>query len=300
MKTIGQTVKMIRQIKGFTQSEVYSGVMSRSFAHRFENGENDISAAKLFKILDNLSISANEFRFIQNDYHEPTATSLKRRLLRAYNGHDLQTMGQIIAETQKSSRLSYKSVAAMGQILVVTYYSKTFTVTPAMENLWDTLFASQTWTLEEIRQAQILLPIAVSRHQEKLISEIVDRFENNCRQYLQAVDDPFHIADELMDLYLSLFQIELNLAQYQSAKEILNKIRQVNTLDLSWNGRFQQQLITAVWQLYFGSEKKGLALIAKLVAVENLYSPPVDHNLLAIIKVRKRLAKQYRKANSPD
>ncbi|WP_225430575.1 helix-turn-helix domain-containing protein [Lentilactobacillus buchneri] len=38
MKTIGQTVKMIRQIKGFTQSEVYSGVMSRSFAHRFENG----------------------------------------------------------------------------------------------------------------------------------------------------------------------------------------------------------------------------------------------------------------------
>ena len=160
MKTIGQTVKMIRQIKGFTQSEVYSGVMSRSFAHRFENGENDISAAKLFKILDNLSISAND-------------------LLRAYNGHDLQTMGQIIAETQKSSRLSYKSVAAMGQILVVTYYSKTFTVTPAMENLWDTLFASQTWTLEEIRQAQILLPIAVSRHQEALISEIVDRVKND-------------------------------------------------------------------------------------------------------------------------
>ncbi|WP_406603014.1 hypothetical protein [Lentilactobacillus buchneri] len=90
------------------------------------------------------------------------------------------------------------------------------------------------------------------------------------------------------------------MAQYQSAKEILNKIRQVNTLDLSWNGRFQQQLITAVWQLYFGSEKKGLALIAKLVAVENLYSPTVDHNLLAIIKVRKRLAKQYRKANAVD
>lgn len=276
------------------------GVMSRSFAHRFENGENDISAAKLFKILDNLSISANEFRFIQNDYHEPTAASLKRRLLRAYNGHDLQTMGRIISQTQNSSNLSDKSVAAMGQILVVTYYSKTFSVTPAMENLWDTLFASKTWTLEEIRKAQILLPIAVSRHQEMLIPQIVERFENNCQKYLGAVDDPFHIADELMDLYLSLFQIELNLAQYHSAKEILNKISQVNTLDLSWNGRFQQQLISAIWQLYFGNEKKGLALIAKLVAVEKLYSPPVDHNLLAIIKVRKRLAKQYRKTNLTD
>ncbi|PAL00169.1 DNA-binding protein [Lentilactobacillus parakefiri] len=300
MKTIGQTVKMIRQIKGFTQSEVYSGVMSRSFAHRFENGENDISAAKLFKILDNLSISPNEFRFIQNDYQEPAATSLRRRLLRAYNGHDLQTMGRIIDETKKRSNLSYKSVAAMGQILVVTYYSKTFTVTPAMKNLWDTLFASKTWTLEEIRKAQILLPIAVSRHQEKLIPEIVERFENNCQKYLGAVDDPFHIADELMDLYLSLFQIDLNLAQYHSAKEILTKVSRLNTLDLSWAVRLQQQLITAIWELYFGGEKKGLALIAKLVAVENLYSPPVDHNLLAIINVRKRLAQQYRKANHTD
>ncbi len=44
MKNIGQTVQQIRKIKGFTQSEVYSGIISRSFAFRFENGESDISA----------------------------------------------------------------------------------------------------------------------------------------------------------------------------------------------------------------------------------------------------------------
>ncbi|QHM43523.1 hypothetical protein C7M38_01650 [Lactiplantibacillus plantarum] len=68
MTNIGETIHQIRLSKGLTQQEVYSGIISRSFASRFESGANDIGASKLFAILDNLAISADELRFIHQNY----------------------------------------------------------------------------------------------------------------------------------------------------------------------------------------------------------------------------------------
>lgn len=298
MKSIGQIVKMIRQIKGFTQSEVYSGVMSRSFAHRFENGEHDISATKLFQILDNLLISVEEFRFIQNDYHRSSEQELNQQLQDAYDVHNLQEMGNIINENKNSGNLSFKSIAGIGQVLVETYQSKTFVITPAMESFWNQLFNSKAWTLQEIRNADILLPIAINSHRESLIPTIVNRFENNCQKYLTARGDPFHVSDELMGMYLNLLQTDLNTEQYDSANQLVSKARDVDKFLLTWNGRFAQQLIIAIWNLYFGSEEEGETIIAKISGAESLYVPPIDHNLKAIADMRRKLAKIYKKRHT--
>lgn len=298
MKSIGQIVKMIRQIKGFTQSEVYSGVMSRSFAHRFENGEHDISATKLFQILDNLLISVEEFRFIQNDYHRSSEQELNQQLQDAYDVHNLQEIGNIINENKNSGNLSFKSIAGIGQVLVETYQSKTFVITPAMESFWNQLFNSKAWTLQEIRNADILLPIAINSHRESLIPTIVNRFENNCQKYLTARGDPFHVSDELMGMYLTLLQTDLNTEQYDSANQLVSKARDVDKFLLTWNGRFAQQLIIAIWNLYFGSEEEGETIIAKISGAESLYVPPIDHNLKAIADMRRKLAKIYKKRHT--
>ena len=298
MKSIGQIVKMIRQIKGFTQSEVYSGVMLRSFAHRFENGEHDISATKLFQILDNLLISVEEFRFIQNDYHRSSEQELNQQLQDAYDVHNLQEMGNIINENKNSGNLSFKSIAGIGQVLVETYQSKTFVITPAMESFWNQLFNSKAWTLQEIRNADILLPIAINSHRESLIPTIVNRFENNCQKYLTARGDPFHVSDELMGMYLTLLQTDLNTEQYDSANQLVSKARDVDKFLLTWNGRFAQQLIIAIWNLYFGSEEEGETIIAKISGAESLYVPPIDHNLKAIADMRRKLAKIYKKRHT--
>ncbi|MCP9368249.1 helix-turn-helix domain-containing protein [Lentilactobacillus kefiri] len=298
MKSIGQIVKMIRQIKGFTQSEVYSGVMSRSFAHRFENGEHDISATKLFQILDNLLISVEEFRFIQNDYHRSSEQELNQQLQDAYDVHNLQEMGNIINENKNSGNLSFKSIAGIGQVLVETYQSKTFVITPAMESFWNQLFNSKAWTLQEIRNADILLPIAINSHRESLIPTIVNRFENNCQKYLTARGDPFHVSDELMGMYLTLLQTDLNTEQYDSANQLVSKARDVDKFLLTWNGRFAQQLIIAIWNLYFGSEEEGETIIAKISGAESLYVPTIDHNLKAIADMRRKLAKIYKKRHT--
>lgn len=72
MQAIGCTLKQIRLAKGFTQKEIYQGIVSRSFAIRLESGHHDLGASKLFLILDRLGVSAGEFRFIQNDYQPDT------------------------------------------------------------------------------------------------------------------------------------------------------------------------------------------------------------------------------------
>ncbi len=272
--------------------------MSRSFAHRFENGEHDISATKLFQILDNLLISVEEFRFIQNDYHRSSEQELNQQLQDAYDVHNLQEMGNIINENKNSGNLSFKSIAGIGQVLVETYQSKTFVITPAMESFWNQLFNSKAWTLQEIRNADILLPIAINSHRESLIPTIVNRFENNCQKYLTARGDPFHVSDELMGMYLTLLQTDLNTEQYDSANQLVSKARDVDKFLLTWNGRFAQQLIIAIWNLYFGSEEEGETIIAKISGAESLYVPPIDHNLKAIADMRRKLAKIYKKRHT--
>lgn len=64
----GPTIQKIRLSKGFTQKEVYSGVVSRSFYVKFEKGETDISVSKFKRILEALSLTFNEFFYIHDDF----------------------------------------------------------------------------------------------------------------------------------------------------------------------------------------------------------------------------------------
>lgn len=300
MKKIGPTVREIRKIKGLTSLEVYSGIISKSFASRFENGINEIGSEKLFMVLDNLSMSADEFRFIQNDYHQSKSQELRHQLDAAYDVHNLQVMGKIINENKNSSQPNFRSIAVTGQILLDAYHSKDFVVTSAMNDLWNKLFQSKTWTIQEIKDASILLPIAASKNELSMIPKIVNRFENNCQNYILSNNDPFHITDALMGMYLSLIQIQLNIDNPYAAKKLLTKVTSVNRYNLTWNGRLSEQVIIAIWNLYFGNPQKANKIINTLKNLEELYSPAIDHNLLAILKVRQKLAEKYRREQKND
>ncbi|WP_311407838.1 hypothetical protein [Liquorilactobacillus uvarum] len=64
MNNFGITVKSLREKRGFQIKEVYSGVIGRTTAFRFEKGETNISTQKLLKVLYNMGIySMDEFLF---------------------------------------------------------------------------------------------------------------------------------------------------------------------------------------------------------------------------------------------
>ncbi|GHP15044.1 transcriptional regulator [Lentilactobacillus fungorum] len=295
MPAIGQTVKKIRQIKGFTQKEVYSTIVSRSFANRFERGLNDVSATKLFQILDNLSISLDEFRFIHNNYQQTKVQALQDQLIHAYEAHNLQIMGKIVADYKTSRDLGLRSVAATGEILIEAYHSKTVSMTPEINNLWDQLAAAKTWTIREIKLADVLFVIAVSTGQVALIPKIFAKFETNCLKYLPNGHDPFNLSDELMNMYLTVFQIQLNLTHFEQAKQLAKKVGAIDAHLLTANGRICQQLIVGIANLYFGNEEAGQRILRAIEQFEALYTPAIDHNVIGIIQIRKKWAKKYRR-----
>ena len=57
MEQYGTTIRQIRLRKGFSHKEIYSGILSKSFAIEFEKGRYDIKFDRMLSILDRLMIS---------------------------------------------------------------------------------------------------------------------------------------------------------------------------------------------------------------------------------------------------
>ncbi|MEY8420978.1 helix-turn-helix transcriptional regulator [Oscillospiraceae bacterium 44-5] len=68
MENYGLTVRQIRLSKGFSLKEIYTGILSKSFAIDFEKGLYDIKFHFMLKILDRLMISVDELLLIHNEY----------------------------------------------------------------------------------------------------------------------------------------------------------------------------------------------------------------------------------------
>lgn len=294
MKNIGQTVQQIRKIKGFTQSEVYSGIISRSFAFRFENGESDISATKFLAILDNLSVSPSEFKFIQNNFRQSSSETAMAAFRHAYLVQDLHQMGKLIHEYRNNSNPALKRVSTIGSILLNAYHSGSIQITPDVDLLWSQMLQTKVWTISELKLANILLAIASGQKKPTVILKIMNRIKDNCHRYISETDDPFNLSDILASAYLTVLQIELNLKAYKIAKSLINSVNTLNEQLLSWSGRISQQLTIAIWELFFGNEKRGQQIMDLLQSLENLYFPVQDKTLFDIIAHRQKEAGQYR------
>lgn len=64
METYGITIRKIRLSKGFSHKEIYTGILSKSFAIDFEKGIYDIKFNLMLRILDRLMISVDELLLI--------------------------------------------------------------------------------------------------------------------------------------------------------------------------------------------------------------------------------------------
>ncbi|EAE8347306.1 Rgg/GadR/MutR family transcriptional regulator [Listeria monocytogenes] len=67
MISYGELIRQIRQSKKISQKEVYTGVISKSYAIEFEKGTHAISSLLLEKIITKLMMSMEEFFFM---YHQ--------------------------------------------------------------------------------------------------------------------------------------------------------------------------------------------------------------------------------------
>ncbi len=59
----GQLVRKIRLDKGFSQKEIYSGIVTKSYCIEFEKGNHDLSFRLLAQVLERLLVDVENLSF---------------------------------------------------------------------------------------------------------------------------------------------------------------------------------------------------------------------------------------------
>ncbi|MFC6201590.1 helix-turn-helix domain-containing protein [Lactiplantibacillus nangangensis] len=292
---LGVTIKQLRLAKGLTQAAVYSGIVSRSFASRFESGHHDISASKLFEVLDNLAVSVDEFRFIHQHYQPSPLDQALSQANRYYEAQNFPALSQWIKSHAKSPRAYDRLVASYMQIKLLSFDRAQFAMTAAVRPAVQHLQQTPMWTLQELKFANVLVPL--SMHDEGLtgVTALMTKMVLNCQRYCTPWGDPFRVLGELLAFYGTVFQVLLSGQAFDQARQLRPKLLAIAPAELDWDGRLTQQVWLALWECYFGDWQAGQDTLSEIMAIEKQQRPFLDNNLRSIIQVRTAEAQRYRK-----
>jgi len=85
---LGFVFRQIRQSRGWTLALAADGIISLAFLSKFERGENDISAEKLFALLERMAIPASEYLYLVNSYSFDSITQFYDEINQCVMYHD--------------------------------------------------------------------------------------------------------------------------------------------------------------------------------------------------------------------
>lgn len=152
----GPTIRNIRLDKGYSQKEIYTGVMSKSYAIPFEQGEHDLTVSKLEKILERLELSYEELVYIHNGYQHVERTQNFKKIAEAANSGNIPKLEEIYQQLSQKISDSDKFQAAFAMICLERERSEQNKLeTPIFDKhtvayISNYLVKKESWLLDEI------------------------------------------------------------------------------------------------------------------------------------------------------
>lgn len=280
MQPLGIVLKQIREAKGFTQKAVYDGIISRSFAIRLESGQHDVTATKMFAILDRLGVNANEFRFIQNNYRPTPSEQARSRVMLAYDQQNFPQLAHLADHYAQSRNPAEQRIAIMARLLLLAFDKRAIHLTPEMDHLWQQLRLTRTWTLQEIEFGAIIVVFAAEKHTP--LPAIIRKYHLACERYVSAQADPFRVMDHRASFDLVALQQLLNQNQYADAKDFKQQLLDGHLEYLTSDGTLDQQLSLWLWESYFGDVTTAAKMATALRQLPASRFSPGIHTLLTM------------------
>lgn len=200
----GAIFKRIRNEKGLTQKEIYSGVVSKSFYSDFEAGKHAITVDKFERLLQNLGISYDEFVYYQNSELKSPVTALSERITTLYERGAFEELYHVFQDNYASIEKPIRQLAVKAYLLVLITPSNfyKFSRDPFNEIVAD-LEGQKMWNLESIRLAKLVL-LSLSENQKKAAAALVVRITKELEKY--ADFDKHLYFEEIGDLYFNHIQ----------------------------------------------------------------------------------------------
>ena len=155
MKNLGKVFKELRESRKISLRKATGGRFSASLLSRFENGQSEISAQKLFAALENIHANVEELLFLARDFHRDANSEFRNQLFKAVKPKDLTSLHTLYQrEYQKIPFSKDKQEHILNAILIKSYMKaidETITLTSEEERvLHDYLFSVEIWGLYEL------------------------------------------------------------------------------------------------------------------------------------------------------
>lgn len=150
----GDTIRFIREAKGYTQKYVSESIIRQSTYSKVERGESDPASSKFFTLLDRLEMSVEEFLFIQHGY----AHTKKGALIHAFTNQNYNNpeklnllRNQATEYAEESGDRAAKDIASICNALIELSDSNDVKkARKYVEPVWERLESFDQWFLTEL------------------------------------------------------------------------------------------------------------------------------------------------------
>ncbi|RKC30118.1 XRE/MutR family transcriptional regulator [Listeria monocytogenes] len=159
MGSYGELIREIRLSKGLTQKEVYTGIISRSYAIGFEKGKHEITLSLFEEILKRIMVPLDEFFFIYRDFSSTEDDSFWIDFVELSGKNDVVGMQELLDKItlERTEQTEVRKAILHTRIQTINHYLRTNVFDESnisdeyKKIIHDYLWKMQTWTLEEVR-----------------------------------------------------------------------------------------------------------------------------------------------------
>lgn len=271
METYGITIRKIRLSKGFSHKEIYTGILSKSFAIDFEKGMYDIKFNLMLRILDRLMISVDELLLIHSQYkttpcHEPLLNvNLERMKNDPLYSADIEKKlhDEMKANKTSSSRLQHAEIVALRSVYGNPDYQNLSEYQAAKRYIQKYLFDVETWSLSEFR---IFSDMSFIFENGDVKTSLFITAWETLEKYKAHPDYQVYLSHLLVN---NLYQLICS-RQYNIAKRAIEKLQEL-TIDpnmLSW--KVPMLYYDGLLNYVTGNPQSGLSKIKKAKQIYHL------------------------------
>ena len=163
MEHLGQVFRFFREARHISLSEATGGEFSKSMLSRFENGQSELSAQKLFSALSAIHAETEEFTVAAGIQDHHSHKELLSQIQDLLQDNQINLLEELYLEKEKITRKS-KSASDWVERLIVKAYlcalKESEKASPSeLDFLHDYLFSVDIWGRYELNLFSVCTPV---------------------------------------------------------------------------------------------------------------------------------------------
>lgn len=266
MKTYGTTIRKIRKQKGYTIQQLAEGIVSVSFLSKFERGESDISLRFMTHLLDRLSLSFEEFFFLDDPSSLDSLEYFFSNAEDAYTNRDLEQLEYLkkiaMDKWKLQGLIPYRCIIIVLDVYKNIIHNEAIASDhESLDYLYHYLFDVEIGGYFELKlynSTMYLMPLDRVMIFSKLAYEKSARFRN-----LKKVDKV--IVPVLMNTLIYLTrQSSFSIEQYETFYNYLKNLP-IPEDDLYVRNSFLQ--IEGFYEISVGNVEEGIEMVRKSISI---------------------------------